>query len=106
VVVLPPGLAPGDLGAHRRTAVVDEVESVSDIDRLMAAMVRAEKVLQALREEYSPPKHCCPSCACAEYGPLCDAQARRRNWLVVLLRKRRAPSDDDLARAIEIGAWP
>jgi hypothetical protein len=76
-----------------------------EIGRVKAAVRRAEESLYAL--SLSARGHCCPTCFHGRgYTGPADAQERRLAWLRVLLRKRDGAGDGDLARAIEMSAWP
>jgi hypothetical protein len=76
-----------------------------EIDRVTAAVRRAAEALDALRSEAAG--GCCPDCVLGgRYTVPAEAQTRRRAWLVVLLGKRGAAGDADLARSVEWGTWP
>jgi hypothetical protein len=76
-----------------------------EIHRVKAAVRRARSQLDAL--SLSASGHCCPTCFHGrEYAEPADAQERRLAWLCVLLRKRDGAGDGDLAKAIEMSAWP
>jgi hypothetical protein len=57
------------------------------IDQLKAKVQREEVWLQKMSARYSPPDHCCPSCACPEYSKRADRQERREKWLAILEKK-------------------
>lgn len=49
----------------------------NEIDNLIFLIARDAKRLHELVQMYSPPDHCCPSCASAEYRYLYDKNTRR-----------------------------
>ncbi len=65
-----------------------------EITRLRAKISREEQWIRRMAERYSPPAHCCPSCACPGYAERCDAQERREAWLEILERKATCSDDD------------
>jgi hypothetical protein len=76
------------------------------IDSLKRAMVRVREQDDE-RFPFRSGDGCCPSCMCGRaYNEVLDKQQRRADWLVILLRKRGTVDDLDLARAVEVSAWP
>lgn len=58
-----------------------------EIVHLREVIAREDAWLDAMGAKYSPPDHCCPSCACPGYAATCAKQDRRRAWLRVLEEK-------------------
>ena len=58
-----------------------------NIRALRASMQCNDARLSELAAVYSPPNHCCPSCASSEYRSLCAKYERQEAWLKVLLSK-------------------
>lgn len=80
-------------------------EGAREINRIMAAMLRREQRLRALRR--SAAGGCCASCVHgAAYTDLAVRQDRAGKWLATMLRKRGGPADENFARTVEMGAWP
>ena len=59
----------------------------SQIIRLNFLIKRDDNIISDLARKYSPPDHCCPSCACPEYNWLHKKNERRRAWLKVLEKR-------------------
>jgi hypothetical protein len=76
-----------------------------EIARVTAAAERADDRLHELRLEAKG--GCCPDCVLGERWTVpVDAQQRRLAWLRILLGKRGAFGDAELARDIERDIWP
>jgi len=60
----------------------------NDIDNLRYLIARDDMRISELSYEYSPPNHCCPSCASSEYRYLVAKNERRKEWLEVLLKRK------------------
>ena len=62
----------------------------------IAAYNRRKRRIDELNAEYSPPDHCCASCASQEFRDLTTRQARAAIQLVSKLRRRNAVGDADV----------
>ena len=76
------------------------------INNTKARAIKVEKELNRLAQVYSPPNHCCPSCASFEFRELSEQQERRLKWLSIMLKKRGLDEDIKFAKLIDEEFWP
>lgn len=67
---------------------MSHTEKDLEICRLVSKIRKVDKWLNEIAAVYSPPRHCCPSCAYPGYADECARQDRRVAWLIILAEKQ------------------